>query len=355
MKTHGGKRMDKLVSVVVPVYNAEEYVQGTITSILNQSYPYLELILIDDGSTDSSLEICQQKEKLDKRIKVIQQPNAGVSVARNTGIQAASGEFILFLDSDDFIEKDMIEVLLSHLNDRNELVICGNYIHDLEKENSKSINTGNNEYKELTTAEFAADFWDHYESGLTNPPWNKLYVTSIIKENNISFPTGVRMGEDILFNLDYFRQVNQFKVIDKHLYHYIVYPNQSSRKVDLRIKDDMILFLKEIEQFIQQNAGFESSKENWNQHNYQIYEHLVTALRMAYRTDELTDQERLNYVIQTIEVFKKEFSERTVFPQSKFDKIMIYSLKNNKYKLIHNTFKTIETSKHRVKQFIKRT
>lgn len=347
--------MDKLVSVIVPVYNADKYVNGTIDSILNQTYPNLELILIDDGSTDCSLEICRKKEKLDKRIKVIQKTNAGVSVARNTGINIAKGEFILFVDSDDYVEMDLIEILLSHFKNKDELIIYGNYIHDLESDNIKTVNSGKEGDKELTVFELASNFWHYYETGLTNPPWNKLYVTSVIRQNNIYFPEGVRMGEDILFNLNYFRQVTQFKIIDSNLYHYVLYPNQATRKANLKIKDDMVLFLKEVEQFIQRNVGIGQPEETWEQHNYQIYQHLLTALRMAYRTDELTDQERLKYVIQTINIFKEVFPKCNFSSQNIFDKFMVYSLRTNKYKLIHITLKTIETSKRRAKLLIKRT
>ena len=95
-----------LISIIIPVYNVEKYLEECIESVINQTYRNLEIILVDDGSTDKCLETCKEYEKRDNRIKVIHQENAGVSVARNVGIDFSTGQYIGFVDSDDFIEKD---------------------------------------------------------------------------------------------------------------------------------------------------------------------------------------------------------------------------------------------------------
>lgn len=344
--------MDKLISIIVPVYNAEKNIRTTVDSILNQTYTNIEVILVDDGSTDNSLEICEEQKKRDSRVRITRQKNAGVSSARNRGIEASRGDFLIFVDSDDYIEEEMIEVLFNHFTNQRDLVICGFYIHNLEKSNDITLNEGNRKYKEISSTQLASNFWKYYKSGITNSPCNKLYLASIIKQKNIYFPVGVRMGEDIVFNLKYFSEVNQIKIIDKYLYHYMLYPTQSTRKVDLKISNDMFFFLGEIEKFIIDHNGFEKSENNWKDHNYQIYEHLLAALRMPYRTNKVSNQERLNYITDTIKCFKMEFQRCTFFPQNNFDKLIIYYLRTSNYKKIHVLFRMIESTKYRLKLFL---
>lgn len=346
--------MDTLISVIVPVYNAEDHLERTIASILNQTYPHLELILIDDGSTDRSFQICQQYKKTDHRIRVTQQPNSGVSVARNAGIEASVGELLVFVDSDDYIEETMMEVLMSSFRNPNELIVYGYYIHNLEKGNEVLLNPGNRENKELTVAELASAFWHYYESGVTNSPCNKLYVSSIIKKNKLYFPAGVKMGEDVAFNLTYFNQISHIKVIDKYLYHYLLYPSQSTRQVNLTISEDMIFFLTQIETFIQRYNGFKSQSTNLEHHQQQLYKHLLTALRMGYQTNQITRQERLEYVEKTVNHFNTAFQNGMDFPQNRFDKVMVHHLKNQNYRKVHRLLTLTETVKSNAKRLKKR-
>ena len=117
-------RGDIMISVIVPVFNAEKYIENCILSILNQTYPHFELILIDDGSTDRSMSICQQFENKDQRIKVLHQSNQGVSSARNLGLLSARGDYITFVDADDTLEKEALETALDFLVEKNaDLVV----------------------------------------------------------------------------------------------------------------------------------------------------------------------------------------------------------------------------------------
>lgn len=113
-----------LISIIIPVYNVKPYLNRCILSIVHQTYTNLEIILIDDGSTDGSGEICKQWEKRDKRIRCIHQENAGISAARNTGINVAHGDFLGFVDSDDYVEEDMFEYLLTNKSPGG-ITICG--------------------------------------------------------------------------------------------------------------------------------------------------------------------------------------------------------------------------------------
>ena len=141
--------MDKLVSIVVPVYNVDKYLDKCVNSIINQKYKNLEIILVDDGSTDESGKKCDLWAEKDNRIRVIHKENGGLSDARNVGIDNSKGYYISFIDSDDFIENDMIEVLLKEIKENNcDISICGYYKTYVDKDeiidNSKEIFVMNN-------------------------------------------------------------------------------------------------------------------------------------------------------------------------------------------------------------------
>lgn len=124
--------MDKLISVIVPIYNVEKYLTKCIESIINQTYENLEIILVDDGSPDNCPIICDEYAKRDSRVKVIHKKNGGLSDARNAGLDIATGEYIMFIDSDDFVEIDMMESMMNNMIDNNvDLVVCNiKYIYD---------------------------------------------------------------------------------------------------------------------------------------------------------------------------------------------------------------------------------
>lgn len=204
-----------MISVIVPVYNSEKSLKKCIESVLKQSEQDLELLLINDGSTDKSAEICREYEKKDKRVHVIDKENEGVSAARNTGILYARGEYIQFVDSDDFIEKDMCKSLLQAVKEQNtDFAFCG-FHHifqgrDIEKLPKTS--------EILDRKCLCEEFLGLYEQGFLNMPWNKLYRRDLISDY---FEADLSLGEDLLFNLSYLENVKKISVVKKPLYHYI--------------------------------------------------------------------------------------------------------------------------------------
>ena len=204
-----------MISVIVPVYNSEKSLERCIESILNQSEKDLELLLINDGSTDKSALICQKYEERDKRVHVIQKENEGVSATRNTGILYAKGEYIQFVDSDDFIEQDMCQRLLQAVHEQNtDFALCG-FHH---------IFQGRDIVKVPKTTEildkkcFCEEFLGLYEQGFLNMPWNKLYRRDLISDY---FEADLSLGEDLLFNLSYLENVEKISLVSEPLYHYI--------------------------------------------------------------------------------------------------------------------------------------
>jgi glycosyltransferase involved in cell wall biosynthesis len=218
----------KKVSIIVPVYNAEKYIDDCVNSILNQTYSNIEVILVNDGSTDKSGLICDNYAELDNRVKVIHQKNSGPSIARNVGITVSTGDYIQFADADDLLEKDMTKILVKHMFENVQLVICG-YQSIYLLENKKSSNLRYPQYLgSYSMVEFNQYFGNLYFEGFINSPCNKLYIAKLIKNNNLEFPKNINMGEDLLFNLEYFKKCNtNVYIIKDTLYKYIKISNHS--------------------------------------------------------------------------------------------------------------------------------
>ena len=221
---------NKLISVIVPVYNTEKYLAKCIGSILNQSYTNLELILVDDGSTDSSGNICDEFASRDSRIKVLHQNNAGHQVARNAGIEMATGVYISFIDSDDFIDSKMYEILLGKIGDA-DLITSG-----LQNESTDGLPLSTcvdnyppgiyNSPKEIdyifnNLLLFSSGESNGVIGGLSNNAVDKIFKTSIVKKMYKRASIGIRLEEDYLFCMLYALLCTSFVVTNDIYYHYI--------------------------------------------------------------------------------------------------------------------------------------
>lgn len=209
-----------MISVIVPVYNCERNLDRCVKSILAQSEKDLEVILVDDGSTDGSGSVCDKFAKENSNIKVIHQENGGVSKARNTGITQAKGKYIQFVDSDDYLEPEICKTMKEIMEkDDSYLVIAGFHHWYLGKDVIKCLSEKLTSPIEMKT--FGSVFLEVYEQGFLNMPWNKLYKREKIKEY---FPENLSLGEDLLFNLNYLKQLTSSETISfaiTPLYNYI--------------------------------------------------------------------------------------------------------------------------------------
>lgn len=204
-----------MISVIVPVYNTEKYLPQCLDSLIGQTYQDLEILLIDDGSKDHSGEICDDYGRQDQRIKVIHQKNQGVSAARNQGIRAASGEFISFIDSDDWLESDMYERLQRNLEmHQADISICDVYESSEHGQRYRNIwGTAGGE------SVFSLEGTKKYSGGFSYTPvlWNKLIKRELISEE---FSETCRYGEDTLFLISAVRRAEKIVIDKKPLYHY---------------------------------------------------------------------------------------------------------------------------------------
>lgn len=187
-----------MISIIVPVYNSSFFLEECIRSVVSQTFCDWELLLIDDGSTDGSGEICDCWAKKDARIRTIHQKNAGVSAARNKGILESKGDYLMFLDSDDALDKDTCALLINYQNE-----ICADCVIFGSKQESGTLWIPEEEkiYESLNV--FKRDFEKLLLSELLSPVWNKLYRRKLIRSY---FPVDMSFGEDLIFCLNYLRQ-----------------------------------------------------------------------------------------------------------------------------------------------------
>lgn len=238
-----------MISIIVPVYKSEKTLRSCVESLQKQTIgdQDMEIILVDDGSPDNCPGLCDAFAEEDARVRVIHKKNGGVSSARNAGIAAARGEFLLFIDSDDSVEPDMAEQLLHSLGEA-DLAVCGYHHHYMGRRVEK--------IPDIPRWTGAESFLALYGQGFLNMPWNKLFRRELAG----SFDENLSLGEDLLFNLDYLRRGKRsVAIVQKPLYHYI--QNDTGNTLSSKKRDDKLDLAKRIwreaSKFYEDLAGHE--------------------------------------------------------------------------------------------------
>lgn len=210
---------DSLISIIVPVYKTEKYLEHCIESVVNQTYKNLEIILIDDGSPDYSPEICDKWAKKDPRIRVLHKENGGLSSARNAGMEIATGDYIMFVDSDDYLELDMAEVLCDLIKKGDsDVARCGFFFDNAKEAVAEKIDI----YAEYPDYDIL--MIDLLSNGyMSGAVWNKLYKATAVK--NIRFLDEDGCSEDIMFNFRLYSKKIKAVFCEKPEYHYMVREN----------------------------------------------------------------------------------------------------------------------------------
>ena len=254
------------ISVIMPVYKVEDYVGKSIESIQAQTLTEWELFAVDDGSPDNSGAICEEYAKKDPRIKVIHQENAGAPAARNVAIDKAVGEFMYFMDSDDWAEPTMLEDMykIATENDR-QLVVAGYYIdtyyNDEEKFTQEQF-VPSAIYK--TQQEFREAAYKLFDKNLLYTPWNKLFSSEYLRANKLYFPN--TFWDDFPFNLSVVRDVERVAVTDKKYYHFI---RKRAESETARYRSDMYDKREE------ENGWMEELYAHWNIDTPEVREFLA--------------------------------------------------------------------------------
>ena len=227
----------KCVSIVIPVYNLEKYLEECLNSVIHQTYTNLEIILLDDGSCDQSLKICQEFESKDKRIKVFSHPNKGVSYTRNRGIEIATGEYLMFVDGDDYLKPLWVENYVKAAEKSNADVVIGGLTFLLETEEMI-------QKKPLVLGEFSKNLWNCIctkNNEIYGYVPNKLYRTEFIKSKCVLFDETMKAQEDLDFALSAYNAGEKFILIDECGYIYRYVPGKRNHPILQYIKNQLKL------------------------------------------------------------------------------------------------------------------
>ena len=220
--------MKPKISIIVPIYNVEKYLEKCISSLLNQTFSDFELILVNDGSPDNCGKICDSFKEKDSRIKVLHLENGGVCRARNKGMELATGDFYVFVDSDDWVEQNFLKYFANHIED-DDTVIIQNAIRD--KNDTSDSNFFRFEDESFILEEDLATMITKNIYYLPQGfPWNKLYSRKIIEANNLKFDPAIKLGDDEKWNFEYFRHVKKAVFVARANYHYQYNPTSISNQ-----------------------------------------------------------------------------------------------------------------------------
>lgn len=301
----------KMVSIIIPLYNAEQHLGYCLNSVISQTYQQIEVILVNDGSTDNSLSICQNYAELDKRVSVITIENGGVSHARNVGLEAAKGEYVQFVDSDDVIALTMTEKLVNRIETYDaDIVICGMKIVGIDADFLRGTVTDVFSSRKIgkecvmRRKEFYKEFPRLlFDTVLLEGPCNKIYKNQLLKQYNIRFPIDISLGEDFLFNLNYFERGTKFVFLSEELYYYIQLNVNSLTRV---YRDDLlnnkIRLLEAYKEFMDRMDAWTTEGEIWYA-NYCVgyfisvlnslfvYESGLAEEEMKFRIEEIVNYE----------------------------------------------------------------
>ncbi len=324
--------MMKKVSIIMPIYNVAEQLEKAIQCGLNQTYKNSEIILVNDGSTDASGEICDRYQLKDPRISVIHQKNAGSGFARNAGLDRATGEYIYFADPDDYFESNLIEETVTKAIESNaDVVVCGYYNEKVDKEGNITTLEKNSELDGLLTKEaFRDQFRKHYSLS-PYALWNKLYKHDFLKQHNCRF-TNQKVGQDALFNQQVGMNVQTIYYHQKAYYHYVF---REGSAVNRYRKERFFCEYTIASHFEEWMVHWGKEKEYRDLVNQQYWGALylelsnlswedcpLTGTEKVERIEELMDDSKINQAISEIETEKEKNS---------FVKILILLLRNEKY------------------------
>lgn len=332
-KIRGEMEME-LVSIVVPVYNVENYLQECILSLVNQTYKNIEIILVDDGSSDSSGRICDQFAEKDTRVKVIHKINAGLGYARNSGLEIASGEYVTFIDSDDEAEKNLVELLMKAVHEKGVDTCVGGFKRINEdgkiifrEQYQSKIYINDDVYQKLFARMLGSDVDKH--DAIKMSVWNVLYSMKIIRENNIRFPSErILISEDIIWDSEYYRYSRCAAIIESTAYNYRVTPGSLTQKYKPN-RFEMVCKLYEVlHEKVKNNSDMKTRLQRQFFVNLRVCIHQEN--RAISHNDKRTYKNRLKEIINN-EVVEKIVNEYPI-KQIQFKQRIFISLV--KYKML---------------------
>ena len=331
------------ISIIIPMHNAEKTIERTIKSIFNQRYKEYEVILIDDESTDNTIKICNSiKEEYNNiTIKIISIKKAGPSKARNEGIKASKGKYIMFLDADDYYEENMLEIMHNEIKNDDITLICCNFFEVYPNKNKKPAKPIR-EYKIIGRENLYKGIEYLQENFKFNTLWNKIYFKNIIEKYQIKFDENINMGEDYRFNITYCNYINSIHYIDKCLYNYVISDSSLCATYDKANE-----FKRRIENINHNKAMFEENNYPLNNIYNKYISAMIGAIEVLIAINDLTAKEKIkkiqeyanskeiiNIINQNIKIKKENKLVYSLLKKHKYRSMYIYVLLRTKLKKV---------------------
>lgn len=315
---------NKTLSIVVPVYNSEKYLEKCLDTIINQTYKNLEIILVDDGSSDNSKEIIKEYMKKDPRIIGLFQENKGVSTARNLGIKNSTGDYITFVDSDDWLELNMYDQIIQNAIESICDIVLYSYIREINSSTklneilpfkSEELLDKDRIYNDLILN--LISYEDETKESIMGAIWRCVFKSELIKSNNICFDTEMYYAEDLLFCLNAFNQSSLISIINKPFYHY-------------RINETSITAQYKNNHFERQLLVYNKIREVFSNSNDVALNNRLNIMMLRYIINGIA------HVCNTNSSFVKKYKDvkRILNAESSADIRKNYIIKSRKYKIL---------------------
>lgn len=315
---------EELISIIVPVYNCKKTIDKCINSVLQQTYQKFELILVDDGSIDGTSKICDDYVKLNTNVICIHKKNEGVSKARNTGLIESKGKYIMFIDSDDYIENNMLHDMKKAMEySKADIVICGYNVikNGRKKKNEIQIDSNVSEREKLNYL---------YQNFYLNVVWNKIYLKEKI---STLFNENINNGEDMIFNLEYIKNCKKIEIIKETLYNYLI----EDKKVSLSQMYEKESF-NNIFKIYEMSKTLYLKKFNKNTDMYSINKifkiNLLNIIQNIAVDKNLKKNKKEELIINIINKTKKTNIYEYTYVTNNFEKVINILVKKNKIKKI---------------------
>lgn len=290
------RKYNSLISIIIPVYNVEKFLDRCVESVINQTYDNLEIILVDDGSTDQSPALCDRWIEKDDRIQVLHKKNGGLSDARNAGMDLSSGDYVVFIDSDDYVRSDMVEILFLRLTeDSSDLALCNylcvsddeNYVNDYE--NSLPVSDELIDGRQAQRKLFGDMHW-HYVIACC-----KLYKKSLLE--NFRFPVG-KLHEDLFTTHLIFEKCNLVSCVHEPLYYYYQNENSITHNYSVRRLDALDAYISRFNFFYQKQDYYCAAMST---------RFMIEKLLLARKKLNMKDKEIKKRIVYYKRMFNKQF------------------------------------------------
>lgn len=325
--------MKNKISIIVPVYNSESTLNHCIDSVINQTIDGWELLLINDGSTDCSGRICEEYCMNDSRIRVIHKKNEGVSVARNVGIENSKGEYVIFLDSDDYLEKNALETALrAGETYAADVVMFGFYYHFNDNNLVKS-NKVNNFFCGDNECFVENVFSEVFCKELLNPPWNKLIKKAILLQEQIQFISEFSICEDMIFTLEVLEKSKKIIFLEEPLYHYIYKKgNNLVNKFHANYYEALSFYISKVKPYLR---NFGAEKDVVLIMNTFFVNQTIAYFKKIYGNEGYSKEEKYNELVRICKDICFSCSLVDYIPIGIKKKIVCWCIKNKQYRLLH--------------------